>query len=240
MIRAYRSLLPITAALLLAIWLFPGTAAASAPDSLRYQSILDTVRAELKIPGASAVVILPDGRLWCGASGVAGVNGAATCANAFETGSITKSYTAALVLSLVKDGQLALDDSLTRWMPEFPHARGVTVRQLLQHTSGLYNYSESLELNKALDDNPGKTWTAEQLLQLSFKHPPVFKPGEKFGYSNTNTILLGLIAEQLEGKPLSIIMRDRLFVPLALQHTLLPPIASNAIPELSAASNGPR
>jgi D-alanyl-D-alanine carboxypeptidase len=97
--------------------------------------------------------------------------------------------------------------------------------------SGLYNYSESLELSKALDTQPAKVWTPQQLLALGFKHPPVFAPGAKFGYSNTNTVLLGLIAEKLEGKPLADIMRERLFVPLGLKHTLFPAITSTALPE---------
>ena len=98
--------------------------------------------------------------------------------------------------------------------------------------SGLYNYTTTLELNQTLDEQPTKAWTQDELLALAYKHQPDFTPGTAFGYSNTNTVLLGLIAEQLEGgKPLAAIMRDRLFAPLGLKNTLFPDIASNAIPE---------
>lgn len=65
--------------------------------------------------------------------------------------------------------------------------------------SGLYNYTETVELNRTLDEQPMKVWTQDGLLALAFEHPPNFAPGTTFGYSNTNTVLLGLIAQQLEG-----------------------------------------
>ena len=98
--------------------------------------------------------------------------------------------------------------------------------------SGLFNYTTTLELNKTLDTQPTKAWTQAELLALGYKHSPAFAPpGSEFGYSNTNTLLLGLIAQQLEGgKPLAAIMRDRLFVPLGMKNTLFPDSASNAVP----------
>jgi D-alanyl-D-alanine carboxypeptidase len=96
----------------------------------------------------------------------------------------------------------------------------------------LFNYSETLELNQILDSHPLKVWTQDELLALAFKNPPYFPPGAAFHYSNTNTVLLGLIAEQLDGgKPLAKVFQDRLLTPLSLKDTMFPAITSNAIPD---------
>jgi D-alanyl-D-alanine carboxypeptidase len=136
-----------------------------------------------------------------------------------------------VILQLVQEGKLKLDDPVSKYRPDVPNGAHITIEQLLTMRSGLYNYSQSLELNKALDTDRARVWTPEQLLAVSFKHPPVFSPGAKFGYSNTNTTLLGLIAEKVEGKSLADIMRERLFVPVGLKHTLFPAITSTALPE---------
>jgi D-alanyl-D-alanine carboxypeptidase len=112
-----------------------------------------------------------------------------------------------------------------------PNGDRITIEQLLAMRSGLHNYSTTRELNQTLDDQPRKAWTQDELLALAFKSSTDFPPGTEFGYSNTNTVLLGLIAEQLEGgKPLPAIMRDRLFAPLGLRDTEFPAIGSNTIP----------
>ena len=88
--------------------------------------------------------------------------------------------------------------------------------------SGLYNYSETRELNEMGDSNPQKVWNSDELLALAYSHRPYFPPGTGYHYSNTNTVLLGLIAETLDAKPLSQVFQDRLFTPLGLKDTLFP------------------
>ena len=97
--------------------------------------------------------------------------------------------------------------------------------------SGLYNYTNAPELAESLDQDPTKVWTSEELLAIAFKRPPLFAPGAEYDYCNTNYLLLGLIAEKIEGQPLANIFQNCLFGPLGMKHTALPAATSNAIPE---------
>jgi D-alanyl-D-alanine carboxypeptidase len=148
-----------------------------------------------------------------------------------RVGSNTKTWTGTVILQLVQEGKLRLDDPVSKYRPDVPNGANITIEQLLAMRSGLYNYAESRELNLALDQQPQKVWTPEDLLAHAFKHPPVFAPRAKFGYSNTNMVLLGLIAEKVEGKPLADIMRTRLFQPLGLKKTTFPNITATGLPE---------
>ncbi|MGH2598127.1 MAG: serine hydrolase domain-containing protein, partial [Dehalococcoidia bacterium] len=96
--------------------------------------------------------------------------------------------------------------------------------------SGLYNYTNAPELAASLDHDPTKVWTPDELLAIAFARPPNFPPGTEFEYSNTNYALLGLIAEQVDGRPLAQAMQERLFGPLGLQRTLLPAPTVNTLP----------
>src|SRR5262249_33151228 len=92
------------------------------------------------------------------------------------------------------------------------------------------NYTSAPELVESLDHDPARGWTTDELLAIAFKHPPVFAPGTKFDYCNTNYPVLSLIAEKVEGAPLARIFQDRLFRPLGMKDTLLPASTSNTIP----------
>ncbi len=200
------------------------------PDAMR--DTVERLAKEMLVPGAVVIVRTPNGEFRA-ASGVTSYRGKQP--TSFEqhvrVGSNTKTWTTTVILQLIQEGKLALADPVSKFRPDVPNSARITIEQLLTMHSGLYNYSESLELNNAMDRQPAKVWTPEQLLALSFKHAPSFAPGAKFGYSNTNTVLLGLIAEKLEGKPLADIMRDRLFIPVGLKHTLFPAITATALPE---------
>ena len=111
-----------------------------------------------------------------------------------------------------------------------PNGANITIEQLLTMRSGLYNYTETLEAKPGPGPDPGKAWHPDELLAVAFRNPPYFPPGEGFHYSNTNTVLLGLIAEALDGKPLAAAFRDRLFTPLGLTGSVFPELSSNAIP----------
>jgi D-alanyl-D-alanine carboxypeptidase len=194
---------------------------AAPADSLPYQAILEAQRTALQIPGATAAVIDADGRAWCGSSGVAGTDRDATCTDAFEIGSITKTFTAALVCTLAAQGMLSLDDSLMRWLPDFPHAAGVCVRHLLQHTSGLYNYSENPEYLPALQNQMLRAWTPDE--SFAFMREPYFAPGAGFHYSNANYVLLGIVCERVTGKTFHAALRQHVLEPHGLKSTFFLP-----------------
>jgi D-alanyl-D-alanine carboxypeptidase len=146
-------------------------------------------------------------------------------------GSNTKTWTGTAILQMVQEGRLRLSDPVSKYRPEVPNGDNITIEQLLNMRSGLFNYSTTYALNHAIDVDPQRVWAPEELLAIGFGVPPYFAPGEGYRYSNTNTVLLGLIAEQLDGKKLEAIFEDRIFAPLGLEHSLLPPRESSAMPE---------
>src|SRR5262249_52370998 len=119
------------------------------------------------------------------------VSGQAVAADSlFRIGSETKMYIAATILSLAHDGKISLGDTLDRWTLPVPNGSGITVRQLLNHTSGIYNYTEDPGFQ-----DPATRQTEqrpEALVALATQHPPYFAPGTGWRYSNTNYILLGM------------------------------------------------
>jgi len=139
----------------------------------------------------------------------------------FRIGSVTKTFVAALVLRLAEDGRLRLDDSVERWLPGLiPGGREITVRHLLSHTAGLFDYVED---PRVLSD-PERRWSPRDLVSLAIAHPPERSPpGRSFAYSSTNYVVLGLIAEEAGGAPLGRQLRERLFRPLGLRRTSFVP-----------------
>ena len=132
----------------------------------------------------------------------------------FRIGSITKTFVAALVLHLVEDGRLTLGDSVERWLPDLlPDGRSITVRELLSHTSGLFDYVEDERVLR----NTGRRWMPKELVAVAAAHSREHPPGGSFAYSSTNYILLGLIAERAGGATLERQLRARLFRPLGLR-----------------------
>ena len=137
----------------------------------------------------------------------------------FRVGSDTKTFVATVVLQLVGERKLALDDTVERRLPGIvPNGRKITVRQLLNHTSGLYDYAEDKVFLAQLD-HPNKVWSPSALVKIATKHQPVFRPGRRWSYSNTGYILLGLMVEEATGNKLGRELRERIFEPLGLRGT---------------------
>ncbi len=180
----------------------------------RLQVALDDVRARLGIPGVSVTVIFPDGSAWTGTSGRADVAGnkEVTPDTAFALASVSKTYTAALILALAGDGRIDLDAAALSYLPGATLDRRITVRQLLNHTSGLDDFFLHTPIDKALLADPDAFWSVKRTLKYVAK--PYFPPGKGWRYSNTNYVYLGLIAERVTGFSLAIALRDRFFVPL--------------------------
>jgi D-alanyl-D-alanine carboxypeptidase len=226
-------LLPLMAALLPPAWAQTDAHPALNPiDAAALQASVEKLARDMLVPGAVVILKTPRGDF----STRYGVNAyKGTAPTAFDQhiriGSNTKTWVGTVILQQVQEGRLKLDDPVSKYRSDVPNGRNITIEQLLSMRSGLFNYSTTNELNQTLDDKPLKVWTPDELLAMAFAQPAQ-PPGKGFAYSNTNTVLLGLIAQQLEGgKPLEDILRDRLFAPLGLKNTFLPARTSNLLPE---------
>jgi D-alanyl-D-alanine carboxypeptidase len=140
--------------------------------------------------------------------------------DAYRMGSNTKTMTATLVLQLADEGRLALTDTVDRWLPgRVPNGTAITLRMLLNHTSGLFDYAEDPSLVPAILGRDGHRWTPAELLAVGAAHPPLFAPGTRFSYSNTNYAALGAVLERATGRSMADLVRDRIARPLGLEHT---------------------
>jgi len=136
----------------------------------------------------------------------------------FQIGSITKQFTAAVILKLQEEGKLSVHDKLSAYFPQFKYAGEITIENLLTHTSGIYNYTIDIDdQDSAIACNP---INKQLLLDLMFKHRLDFKPGSQFRYDNSGYYLLGLIIEKVTGKSYEQNVRDIIFTPLQMNHSL--------------------
>jgi CubicO group peptidase (beta-lactamase class C family) len=136
----------------------------------------------------------------------------------FQIGSITKQFTATVILKLQEEGKLSVHDKLSAYFPQFKYAGEITIENLLTHTSGIYNYTIDIDdQDSAVACNP---INKQLLLDLMFKHHLDFKPGSQFRYDNSGYYLLGLIIEKVTGKSFEQNVRDIIFTPLQMNHSL--------------------
>ena len=133
----------------------------------------------------------------------------------YRIGSITKSYTAALILKLVEEGELELSDKLYRFYPDIPNADKITIEQLLRHRSGLYNFTNNPDYAEYYEGEKSK----EELLSLFINYGTNFEPGENFEYSNTAYVLLGYIIENTTGLSYDDVLEKYITEPLGLNRT---------------------
>lgn len=204
-------------------------------DQTTLRATTDEIAKELKVPGAVVLLRGPAGDItYTFGSAVRRENRPVTVDDHVRVGSNTKTWTGTVILQLVQEGRIQLSDPVSKFRADVPNGEQITIEQLLTMRSGLFNYSETRELNETLDREPGKAWTQAELLALAWKNKPYFPPGQGFHYSNTNTVLLGLIAEKIDGKPLAQIFQDRLFAPLHLNQTIFPEITARTLPDPSA------
>lgn len=201
-------------------------------DAATLRADFERTAKEVLVPGAMLLLETPEGTLTASyGTGVRGAERPLSVEDHIRVGSVTKTWTATVILQLVQEGKLALADPVSKYRPDVPNGDAITLEQMLTMRSGLFNYTETLELNSAMDKEPQRAWKPEELLALAFAHQPYFAPGQGFHYSNTNTVLLGLIAEEVGGKPLGELFDERIFKPLGLNGTVFPDISSNGIPE---------
>ncbi|GAA4479449.1 serine hydrolase domain-containing protein [Microbacterium panaciterrae] len=186
---------------------------------------------ELGVVGAAMLVRTPQGEATA-TYGVTDLGGSTPVSldDHFRIGSNTKTMTGTVILQLVQEGKIALADKVSKYRPDVPNGNRITIEQLLTMRSGLANYTTTLALNTALDTQQQRVWDPEELVAMGLAEPPTFAPGDGWNYSNTNTLLLGLIAEKLDGMPLSEIFQKRLFTPLGLRETSYPAADDASLP----------
>jgi D-alanyl-D-alanine carboxypeptidase len=192
--------------------------------SAELQQVLDDKVKELDVPGIQASVRVKD-FYWRGASGSTDLKKREklTAEHILRIGSVTKNFTAAVILKLHEQGKIGLDDTMNAWFPEYPRADSITIRRLLNHGSGIYNYTENLRLGAQSVLWRHKKWNPEALLKSTRNKKFYFLPGEGHYYSNTNYLILGLIIEKITGKPLSTVYREYIFEPENLSNTFFIP-----------------
>ena len=201
-------------------------------DQTALQTMVDTIARELLIPGAVVLLRTPRGEFTVTyGTALLGATHPPGTDTHFRIASNTKTMTAAVIMQLAQESKLSIDDPVSKYVPGVPNGDRITIAELLEMRSGLYNYSNAPEVSASLDRDPTRVWSPAELLAIAFARPPNFPPGAAYEYNNTNYALLGLIAEKVDGRPLAQAMQDRLFGPLDMQHTVLPASAVNTIPD---------
>jgi len=189
------------------------------------QAVLDAAVNRFKVTGLQASIRFPDNKTWSGVSGTVDLKRKVLLRrdHIMRIGSHTKTFTAALILKLVEEDILHLKDPLSYWFPKFPNAEEISIRQLLNHTSGIFNCSASLSGRLKTLFSPWRWWKPLEKVNFAAQKKPYFKPGVRHQYSNTNYILLGLIAERATGKTAAELFRQRLFDQVGLKNTYFVP-----------------
>jgi CubicO group peptidase (beta-lactamase class C family) len=164
-----------------------------------------------------------------------------TPASVCRIGSVSKQFTAAGILLLAQDGKLALDDPLSRFIPDFPNAERLTIRRLLSHTSGLGNYTETTPPELVWQVSRTDRDTAQMLdVMRATGAKLLFEPGTSYRYSNTGFVLLGIVIEKVSGASYRDYMQTRLFTPLGLSHTAVDDDAEIVPMRVAGYTNDPK
>jgi D-alanyl-D-alanine carboxypeptidase len=199
-----------------------GAATIDADARAALDKALDESFAGSGLPGAAVALWIPQKGSWVATRGVADLaTGRAMTADLqAPIGSITKSFTASITLQLVGEGVLGLDDAINKWYPEVPEASAITIRMLLNHTSGLPDISQ-LQLDLHCSD-PAGTVSPDRLIEAGIALPrESFAPGKGYRYSSLNTIIAGRILEKVAGQSFNDLINARLIEPLGLHRTRL-------------------
>ncbi|MEU3570619.1 serine hydrolase domain-containing protein [Kitasatospora sp. NPDC036755] len=213
-----------------------GDAAAATGRRVDRTALDAGLRAVVAPGGATAAIgrVSEDGRtLWKGAAGTADLTTGepAAARDRFRIGSAVKTFVATVVLQLVAEHRIGLDDPVERHLPGVVRGgAGISVRQLLNHTSGIYNYTsdpafayaDEASFRTWLSTDRWKSWTKAELVAVAESHPGYFPPGQDWHYSNTGYILLGMVVEKTTGRSWQQEVDRRIIRPLGLNGTTLP------------------
>ncbi|WP_051217636.1 serine hydrolase domain-containing protein [Paenibacillus assamensis] len=152
----------------------------------------------------------------------------------FRIGSVTKTFVSVTMLQLVSEGKVSLNDTVDKWLPGIVQGNGydgqqITIRQLLNHTSGIASYTDEHFMKKVYE-NRFKSYTSEELVQEGLRQTPLFTPGTQASYSNTNYVLAAMIIEKVTGDTYAKQIEERIIKPLKLNNTFIPGNSTN-LPE---------
>jgi len=181
-------------------------------------SLLDQLSSQDKLMGS--MTILKDGKqIYSKSVGYQYISEKkkkkATSQSKYRIGSITKTFTAVMIFQLIDEKKIALEDKLSKFYPQIPNASKISIANLLNHSSGVYNITS----DPTIDDWIYKPTTEKEMIARISSHKADFQPSEKTSYSNTNYILLGYILEQIEGKSYKRVLKERIVDKLGLQNT---------------------
>lgn len=182
----------------------------------RLSRTLHEALAESGAPGVTAAVGIPGEGLWSETIGLAATEPETplTDASVFWWASVGKLFTASVIMQQVAEAQLSLDQTIDIWFPDYPQAQVITVKHLLTHTGGVFSFQQDLPFR----DRTGYT-PPDELIDIAARHGADFCPGEYWSYSNTGYVMLAQIAEAIDGKPFSEVVRDRLLTSINLTRT---------------------
>ncbi|MFE7562145.1 serine hydrolase domain-containing protein [Kitasatospora sp. NPDC057500] len=230
-------LLIATAAALGVAGTLPASAAPSAGPKDAVRAGLERLVKEDRYPAALASVSGPDGRVRNYAAGVADLRTGAKAPvdGQVRAGSNTKTFVAVVVLQLVGEGRVELDAPIERYLPGLVRGEGIdgrtiTVRQLLQHTSGLPNFTDDI-FEEVFGEGRHRYYQPRELVDMALSHKALFAPGTGWSYSNTNYILAGLLIEKVTGRPLAEQLTKRVIERIGLRHTYFPAVGDEGIRE---------
>ncbi|MFF2045895.1 serine hydrolase domain-containing protein [Kitasatospora sp. NPDC058170] len=200
------------------------------PDGLgpeltaRLDRAVEDVRLQAAIPGVVVGLWLPGRGSYVRATGVAdtATGTPMTTDLLVRIGSETKTFTVTALLQLVDDGLIGLDDPVSAYIDGVPCGDRITLRQLAEMRSGLFPYTSDPDFIRALESDPSRFFTPQEVLAYGFRHQNTFGPGERFEYCNSNLVLLGLVVEKVSGHSLVDVIHRRVLRPTGLHRTLFP------------------
>jgi D-alanyl-D-alanine carboxypeptidase len=184
------------------------------------QNKIDSIRTANNLKGISACVIYPGVGTWKGVTGISHTGFPITSDMEFGIGSNTKLFTGVLILKLAENNIINLDDSIHQYVPNFNNVNpNITIRQLLNHTSGLADVNNVIGYSDSILTNPNRIFTPTEV--MSWVGTPLFAAGTSWNYCNTNYILAGMVAESATGQSFGQLLRDSILSPLQLDSTFL-------------------
>jgi D-alanyl-D-alanine carboxypeptidase len=191
---------------------------------------ITTTLSTFKAPGAIVGISIPGRGSYVVAKGLADVATGEPMRvdDHVRIGSVTKTFTVTVLLQLVAEGKIGLDDPIGKYLDFVPNGQNITLRMLANMTAGLFNYTELSRFDDAVRPDPGRSWTPRELVDYGLGAKPYFDPGKGFHYSNTNTVLLGMVIEQVTKQSIGSVFEARSFEPLGLTNTTWP--ANGALP----------
>lgn len=137
----------------------------------------------------------------------------------YRNGAFAFTYISEIIAKMTDQKKVSLDDELARWMPELPNADRITVKNLLNMTSGYADYVYQPETLNGVNLDPFRQWTNAELIRIGVSVPMAFEPGTNWGYSHTNYVILADVAEKIAGRPMADVMQDYIIGPMGLRNT---------------------